>query len=88
MYKETLIHLASLHDPCKIPPAWIIFVHFSHLPFLGKVIEKMVVWQRQRILDETDYLNPFQSGFRLSMGQKQPWLHLWMISGKSGMGVI
>lgn len=39
----------------------------SKLPFLGKVLEKVAV-QFQRILEEADYLDCFQSGFRSSYG--------------------
>ncbi|KAF7235294.1 Vomeronasal type-2 receptor 26 [Varanus komodoensis] len=36
----------------------------ANIPFLGKVLERVVVGQLQALLDETDYLDPFQSGFR------------------------
>lgn len=39
------------------------FHPISHL-LLGKVIEKVVALQLWRILEETDYLDPFQSCFR------------------------
>ncbi|KAF7244371.1 putative RNA-directed DNA polymerase from transposon BS [Varanus komodoensis] len=39
-----------------------------NIPFLGKVFEWMVVGQLQALLDETDYLDPFQSGFRPGYG--------------------
>lgn len=37
----------------------------SHIPFLEKVVEKVLAWQLQRVLDEVDYLNPFQSVFSI-----------------------
>lgn len=43
---------------------WLV----QNLPFLGKVVELHRVSQLQRVLDEADYLGPFQSGW------KQPWL--------------
>ncbi|KAF7234862.1 50S ribosomal protein L1 [Varanus komodoensis] len=36
----------------------------ANIPFLGKVLEWVVVGKLQAFLDETDYLDPFQSGFR------------------------
>ncbi|KAF7254508.1 Cadherin EGF LAG seven-pass G-type receptor 2 [Varanus komodoensis] len=36
----------------------------TNIPFLGKVLERVVPGQLQALLDETDYLHPFQSGFR------------------------
>uniref|UniRef100_A0A670HUI6 Reverse transcriptase domain-containing protein n=1 Tax=Podarcis muralis TaxID=64176 RepID=A0A670HUI6_PODMU len=36
----------------------------SNLPFLGKVIERVVAEQIQARLEEADHLDPFQSGFR------------------------
>ncbi|KAF7252470.1 putative RNA-directed DNA polymerase from transposon BS [Varanus komodoensis] len=36
----------------------------ANLPFPGKVLERVVAGQLQALLDETDYLDPFQSGFR------------------------
>ncbi|KAF7244472.1 VWFA and cache domain-containing protein 1 [Varanus komodoensis] len=36
----------------------------ANIPFLGKVLERVVAGQLQALLDETDYLDPFQSGFR------------------------
>uniref|UniRef100_A0A670II88 Reverse transcriptase domain-containing protein n=1 Tax=Podarcis muralis TaxID=64176 RepID=A0A670II88_PODMU len=40
----------------------------SNLPFLGKVIERVVAEQLQARLEETDHLDPFQSGFRSHHG--------------------
>uniref|UniRef100_A0A803TMD6 Reverse transcriptase domain-containing protein n=1 Tax=Anolis carolinensis TaxID=28377 RepID=A0A803TMD6_ANOCA len=36
----------------------------SNLPFLGKVLERVVASQLQGFLDDTDFLDPSQSGFR------------------------
>ncbi|KAF7251034.1 putative RNA-directed DNA polymerase from transposon BS [Varanus komodoensis] len=36
----------------------------ANIPFLGKVLERVVGGQLQALLDETDYLDPFQSSFR------------------------
>ena len=35
----------------------------ANIPFWGKVLERVVATQLQACLVETDYLNPFQSGF-------------------------
>ena len=35
---------------------------------LGKVLERVVAGQFQALLDETDFLDPFQSGFRPGFG--------------------
>lgn len=40
------------------------FYLVSSLPFLGMVIEKMVMEQVQRIKDEMDYVELYQSGFK------------------------
>uniref|UniRef100_A0A8D2JHL2 Reverse transcriptase domain-containing protein n=1 Tax=Varanus komodoensis TaxID=61221 RepID=A0A8D2JHL2_VARKO len=36
----------------------------ANILFLGKVLKQVVAGQLQALLDETDYLDPFQSGFR------------------------
>ncbi|KAF7251094.1 28S ribosomal protein S6, mitochondrial, partial [Varanus komodoensis] len=36
----------------------------ANIPFLGKVLEQVVAGQLQALLEETDYLDSFQSGFR------------------------
>ena len=40
----------------------------ANVPVLGKVLERMVEGQLQTLLNETDYLDPFQSGFRPGFG--------------------
>ncbi|KAF7242143.1 putative RNA-directed DNA polymerase from transposon BS [Varanus komodoensis] len=40
----------------------------ANILFLGKVLERVVAGQLQALLDETDYLDPFQSGFRPRYG--------------------
>ncbi|KAF7234895.1 hypothetical protein EYD10_18221 [Varanus komodoensis] len=47
------------------------------IPFLGKVLEQVVVGQLQALLDETDYLDPFQSGFRLGYGTESDLVALY-----------
>lgn len=63
--KEVVVHpflKGQLLNPTKLDS----FCPVSNLPFLGKLAEK--VWQLQRILDEVDYLDPFQLGFRPESG--------------------
>ena len=43
----------------------------ANVPFLGKVLEQVVAGQLQTLLDETDYLDPFQSGFRPGFGTEK-----------------
>ncbi|KAF7250622.1 hypothetical protein EYD10_03728 [Varanus komodoensis] len=48
----------------------------ANIPFLGKVLER-VVGQLQALLDETDYLDPFQSGFRPGYGTESALVALY-----------
>lgn len=74
--KEALIHSPIKKKKTSLDPNCLDNFHLvCHLPFLGKMVEKVVAWQLQRILDEMDYLEPFQSGFRLFWGQKYYWWH-------------
>ena len=57
MFKKHLLNLTILD-----------YQPISNILFLGKVLERMVVSQLQRFLDEVDYLDPFQSGFRPDYG--------------------
>uniref|UniRef100_A0A8D2LLU3 Reverse transcriptase domain-containing protein n=1 Tax=Varanus komodoensis TaxID=61221 RepID=A0A8D2LLU3_VARKO len=49
----------------------------ANIPFLGKVLERVVVGQLQALLDETDYLDPFQSGFRPRYGTESALVALY-----------
>ncbi|KAF7254198.1 hypothetical protein EYD10_01049 [Varanus komodoensis] len=49
----------------------------ANIPFLGKVLERVVVGQLQTLLDETDYLDPFQSGFRPGYGTESALVALY-----------
>ncbi|KAF7252275.1 Succinate dehydrogenase assembly factor 3, mitochondrial [Varanus komodoensis] len=49
----------------------------ANIPFLGKVLEQVVVGQLQALLDETDYLDPFQSGFRPGYGTESALVALY-----------
>lgn len=40
----------------------------ANIPFLGKILERVVALQLQAFLEETDYLDPFQFGFRPGFG--------------------
>ncbi|KAF7246247.1 Kappa-type opioid receptor [Varanus komodoensis] len=49
----------------------------ANIPFLGKVLEWVVAGQLQALLDETDYLDPFQSGFRPGYGTESALVTLY-----------
>ncbi|KAF7249427.1 Galectin-related protein, partial [Varanus komodoensis] len=49
----------------------------ANIPFLGKVLERVVAGQLEALLDETDYLNPFQSGFRPGYGTESALVALY-----------
>ncbi|KAF7239274.1 Inactive carboxypeptidase-like protein X2 [Varanus komodoensis] len=49
----------------------------ANIPFLGKVLEWVVVGQLQALLDKTDYLDPFQSGFRPGYGTESALVALY-----------
>ncbi|KAF7241261.1 Maternal embryonic leucine zipper kinase [Varanus komodoensis] len=49
----------------------------ANIPFLGKVLERVVAGQLQALLDETDYLDPLQSGFRPGYGTESALVTLY-----------
>ncbi|KAF7251566.1 Zinc finger FYVE domain-containing protein 26 [Varanus komodoensis] len=49
----------------------------ANIPFLGKVLEQVMAGQLQALLDETDYLDPFQSGFRPRYGTESALVALY-----------
>ncbi|KAF7251092.1 putative RNA-directed DNA polymerase from transposon BS [Varanus komodoensis] len=49
----------------------------ANIPFLGTVLERVVAGQLQALLDETDYLDPFQSGFRPGYGTESALVALY-----------
>ncbi|KAF7236044.1 putative RNA-directed DNA polymerase from transposon BS [Varanus komodoensis] len=49
----------------------------ANIPFLGKLLERVVVGQLQALLDETDYLDPFQFGFRPGYGTESALVSLY-----------
>ena len=49
----------------------------ANLPYLGKVLERLVAGQLQALLDETDFLDLFQSGFRLGFGTETALVTLY-----------
>uniref|UniRef100_A0A8D0DWT2 Reverse transcriptase domain-containing protein n=1 Tax=Salvator merianae TaxID=96440 RepID=A0A8D0DWT2_SALMN len=62
-YKEAIVR-PLLKKPSLDPTVLNNYCPVSNLPFIGKVVEKVVAFQLQRSLDEADYLGPWQSGFR------------------------
>lgn len=63
--KETVVH-SLLKEPSL--SKMDSFCPVSNLPFLGKVVERMVEGYLQRTLDQADYLDAFQSRFRPGFG--------------------
>ncbi|KAF7242125.1 Transcription factor COE3 [Varanus komodoensis] len=49
----------------------------ANIPFLGMVLERVVVGQLQALLDKTDYPDPFQSGFRPGYGTESALVALY-----------
>lgn len=49
----------------RSPPVSENFQPGSRLPFLGKVLEQVAASRLRGLLGETDFLDPFQSGFGL-----------------------
>ncbi|KAF7250919.1 Tetraspanin-7 [Varanus komodoensis] len=49
----------------------------ANIPFLGKVLEWVVAGQVQTLFDETDYQDPFQSGFRPGYGTESALVTLY-----------
>ena len=49
----------------------------ANLPYLGKVLEQVVAGQLQALLDEMDFLDPFQSGFRPGFGTETALVALY-----------
>ena len=57
-----------LKKPNLDPRLVVNYQPVANLPYLGKVLEWVVAGQLQVLLDETDFLDPFQSGFRSVFG--------------------
>ncbi|KAF7243832.1 Dymeclin [Varanus komodoensis] len=49
----------------------------ANIPFLGKVLERVVAGQLQALSDENDYLDPFQSSFRPGYGTESALVTLY-----------
>ncbi|KAF7253873.1 putative RNA-directed DNA polymerase from transposon BS [Varanus komodoensis] len=63
--KEAVVRLV-LKKASLDPEVAVNYRPVANISFLGKVLERVVAGQLQAFLDETDYLDPFQSGFRPS----------------------
>uniref|UniRef100_A0A803TL80 Reverse transcriptase domain-containing protein n=1 Tax=Anolis carolinensis TaxID=28377 RepID=A0A803TL80_ANOCA len=60
-----------LKKPSLDPTQLENFRPISNLPFLGKVVERVVAAQLQAFLVDTDFLDPAQSGFRSGHGTEK-----------------
>ncbi|KAF7250327.1 Microtubule-associated serine/threonine-protein kinase 4 [Varanus komodoensis] len=60
----------------------------ANIPFLGKVLERVVAGQLQALLEETDYLDPFQSGFRSGYGTESALVALYNDLCREGRGCV
>lgn len=66
LFKEVLV-CPLLKQPSL---DWIIFIQFPIFSLQG-VVGKVVAWQLQSVLDETDFRDDFQSGFRSGYGTEK-----------------
>ncbi|KAF7240234.1 Non-receptor tyrosine-protein kinase TYK2 [Varanus komodoensis] len=53
------------------------FRSIANIPFLGKVLERVIANKFQAFLVETDYLDPFQLGFRPAFGMETALVTLY-----------
>ena len=70
--KEAVIR-PLLKKPNLDPRLVVNYRPVANLPYLDKVLEQVVAGQLQALLDETDFLDPFQSGFRPGFATELPW---------------
>ena len=66
--KETLIKL--IQKKLNLTADDIKYRPVSNIPFIGKLVERVVADQFQAFLEEIDALDPFQSGFRPCHGME------------------
>lgn len=69
---------------CETPPEKGIpgpndanYCPMANIPFLGKIFEWVIAVQLQAVLEVTDYLEQFQSGFRPSLGTEMALIALF-----------
>ncbi|KAF7250584.1 CDC42 small effector protein 2-A [Varanus komodoensis] len=67
--KEAVVRLV-LKEASLDPEMAVHYRPVANILFFGKVLERVVAGQLQALLDETDYLDPFQSGFRPGLIQE------------------
>lgn len=57
-----------LKKPTLNPMVYNNYCLVANTPFWGKGIERVVVVQLQEFMENADYLDPYQSGLRRSLG--------------------
>lgn len=67
--KDAVVHPLQ-KGPLLDPTSLDCFHPASNLPFLEKVVEMIVSWQMQKILDEANYLDLFSQGSGQVLGLK------------------
>ena len=66
------------HKKPNLDPRLVVnYQPVVNLPYLGKVLARVVAGQLQVLLDETDFLDPFKSGFRLGFGTETALVTLY-----------
>ena len=74
--KEAVVR-PLLKRSCLDPENLSNYRPVANVPFLGKVLERVVAGQLQTFLEETDFLDPFQSGFRPGFGTETALVALY-----------
>lgn len=81
MLKETVMR-SVLGKPSLSSMMLENFGLVSGLPFLGTLLEPVVVPQLQGHLEETGFLDQLQSAFRPGLGTETALVPWWMISAE------
>ncbi|KAF7242518.1 LINE-1 retrotransposable element ORF2 protein [Varanus komodoensis] len=76
IFKEAVVRLV-LKKASLDPEMATNYRPVANILFLGKVLERVVAGQLQALLDETNYLDPFQTGFRPGYGTESALVALY-----------